>query len=569
MSVLRVLIVGGYGTFGARLVQLLEEEPQLTLLVAGRSLERAQAYCAGRTQAAATLLPTAFDRTQPATTALAALRADLVVDASGPFQDYGEERYRLIEHCLALRIAYLDLADGSAFVRGVERFDAAAREAGVFVLSGVSSFPVLTAAVARRLGADFVRVFSVRGGIAPSPYATVGRNVIRAIAGYAGQEVAIRRDGHEVRARALLDSHYRVVAVPGRMPLARRRFSLVDVPDLRALPRQWPQADVWMGAAPVPALLHGVLSAFAWLVRAGVLRSLAFLSAPMYFVTSHVRWGEDRGGMFVALVGETREGRALRREWHLLAEGDDGPLIPSMAVAAIIRKILAGQPPSPGARTALGDVVLEDYEDLFARRRIVTGVRTRTGEKRRPLYQRILGPAWDELAPQIRALHTVTATSSFSGRCSVVRGRNPLAWLAATLIGFPRAGADQPLRVELSREHDGERWARSSPGGSFVSRQYEGRGRSRWLVRERFGAVAVDMALLVEGGNLRYVLRRWSLCGVPLPLLLGPRSRALESVEDGQFRFDVEIALPLAGLVVRYEGRLAPEKLTAPPEPRR
>src|SRR5262249_21784773 len=217
------------------------------------------------------------------------------------------------------------------------------------------------------------------GGIAPSPYASVGRNVIRAIASYAGQEVAIRRDGHEVRAPALLDSHYRVIAVPGRLPLGRRRFSLVDVPDLTALPRQWPQADVWMGAAPVPALLHGLLSAFAWLVRAGVLRSLSGLSGSMYFVTSHVRWGEDRGGMFVALVGETREGRLLRREWHLLAEGDDGPLIPSMAVAAVIRKMLAGQRPSPGARTALADVVLEDYEELFARRRIVTGVRTRTG----------------------------------------------------------------------------------------------------------------------------------------------------------------------------------------------
>jgi hypothetical protein len=560
MSALRVLIVGGYGTFGARLVQLLEEEPQLTLLVAGRSLERARAYCAGRTQAAATLLPTAFDRTHREPGSLAALSAELVVDASGPFQSYGEDRYRLIEHCLALRVPYLDLADGSAFVQGVERFDAAAREAGVFVLSGVSSFPVLTAAVARRLGTDLARVFSIRGGIAPSPYATVGRNVIRAIASYAGQEVAIRRDGREVRARALLDSHYRVIAVPGRIPLARRRFSLVDVPDLTALPRQWPQADVWMGAAPVPALLHGVLSAFAWLVRAGVLRSLSSLSGSMHFVTSHLRWGEDRGGMFVALVGETREGRPVRREWHLLAEGDDGPLIPSMAVAAVIRKMLAGQPPSAGARMALGDVVLEDYEELFARRRIVSGVRTRTGEKRLPLYRRILGPAWDTLAPQIRALHTVSATSSFSGRCSVVRGRNPLARLAATLIGFPLTGPDQPLTVQLSRERDGERWARSSAGRSFVSRQFEGRGRSRWLVRERFGVVSVDMALVVEDANLRYVLRRWALCGVPLPLVLGPRSHALESVRDGLFHFDVEISLPLAGLVVRYEGLLTPVK---------
>ncbi|TIO34461.1 MAG: hypothetical protein E5X93_01830, partial [Mesorhizobium sp.] len=37
---MKLLIVRGYGTFGGRIVQLLESEPRLTLLVAGRSLAR-------------------------------------------------------------------------------------------------------------------------------------------------------------------------------------------------------------------------------------------------------------------------------------------------------------------------------------------------------------------------------------------------------------------------------------------------------------------------------------------------------------------------------------------------
>jgi len=37
-SELRILIVGGYGVFGGRLVELLEDDARLTLLVAGRSL---------------------------------------------------------------------------------------------------------------------------------------------------------------------------------------------------------------------------------------------------------------------------------------------------------------------------------------------------------------------------------------------------------------------------------------------------------------------------------------------------------------------------------------------------
>ena len=45
----------------------------------------------------------------------------------------------------------MDFADGTAFVQGIARFDAEARQRGRVVLSGVSSFPVLTAAVVRHL----------------------------------------------------------------------------------------------------------------------------------------------------------------------------------------------------------------------------------------------------------------------------------------------------------------------------------------------------------------------------------------------------------------------------------
>jgi hypothetical protein len=70
------------------------------------------------------------------------------------------------------------------------------------------------------------------------------------------------------------------------------------------------------------------------------------------------------------------------------------------------------------------------------------------------------------------------------------------------------------------------------------------------------------MALVVEGTTLRYVIRRWTLLGLPLPLALGPRSRASESVEEGRFRFDVEIGHPLTGLIVKYQGLLSPRSST-------
>ena len=106
-------------------------------------------------------------------------------------------------------------SDGAAFVQGIAQFDAEARARGVVVLSGVSSFPVLTAAVVRRLARGMARVDTVIGGIAPSPYANVGINVIRAITSYAGKPVAMIRDGRPAIGYALIDARRYTIAPPG------------------------------------------------------------------------------------------------------------------------------------------------------------------------------------------------------------------------------------------------------------------------------------------------------------------------------------------------------------------
>src|ERR1700757_1186249 len=94
-----VLILGGYGTFGGRLAQLLADEPRLTLLIAGRAREKAAAFFA-RLAATARLEPLAFDRDGDVEAALAAAKPDVVVDASGPFQAYAGDPYRLVRACV-------------------------------------------------------------------------------------------------------------------------------------------------------------------------------------------------------------------------------------------------------------------------------------------------------------------------------------------------------------------------------------------------------------------------------------------------------------------------------------
>jgi hypothetical protein len=551
---LKVLILGGYGTFGGRLAQLLADESRLTLIIAGRSRTKAEAFCGQLRFPRAELVPAAFDREANVERQLRDRAPDIVVDASGPFQAYGDP-YRVVQACVALGIHYLDLADGSEFVKGVASFDGEAKARNLVILSGVSSFPVLTAAVVRALSAGMARVDTVTGGIAPSPYAGVGLNVIRAIASYAGKPIDL---GPRGRRYALIDARRFVVRPPGRLPLHPIRFSLVDVPDLRVLPELWPELrTVWMGAGPVPEILHRALNACAWLVRLRLLPSLAPFAALMHRTINVLRWGEHRGGMFVAVEGVGAGGETIKRSWHMVAEVDDGPFIPSMAAEAIIRRWLDGQRPAAGARPATTDLELSDYDALFARRKIFSGTRGPLPATT-VLYQRVLGEAWDVLPKPLQDMHDLKGALVAEGVAIVDRGDSLLARLVAAIMGFPKAGKDIPVRVDFRREQGLEIWRRDFAGRVFSSTQEEGRGRFEGLICERFGPLAFGLALVPDGGRMNIVVRRWSAFGIPLPLALAPTGEANESAENGRFNFHVEMRHRLTGLIVRYRGWLTP-----------
>jgi hypothetical protein len=125
-------------------------------------------------------------------------------------------------------------------------------------------------------------------------------------------------------------------------------------------------------------------------------------------------------------------------------------------------------------------------------------------------------------------------------------------------MGFPKAGKDIPVRVDFRHERGREIWQRNFAGQVFSSVQEEGRGRFEGLVCERFGPLAFGLALVLDGGRMNIVVRRWSAFGIPMPLALAPTGEAHESADDGRFNFHVEMRHPLAGLIVRYRGWLTP-----------
>lgn len=175
------------------------------------------------------------------------------------------------------------------------------------------------------------------------------------------------------------------------------------------------------------------------------------------------------------------------------------------------------------------------------------------------LYRQVLGSAFDALPPQVQALHEASGARQWSGVARIRRGTGLLSRLVAVAIGFPKAAEQVPVTVAFTPERGGERWTRDFAGRRFSSWQRRGAGRNDALLVERFGAIDVSLALVVDGDRLTLVPRRWSCLGIPLPNALLPKGTTFETEVDGRFVFNVEIAAPIVGLIVAYRGSLLPD----------
>jgi uncharacterized protein DUF4166 len=171
------------------------------------------------------------------------------------------------------------------------------------------------------------------------------------------------------------------------------------------------------------------------------------------------------------------------------------------------------------------------------------------------LYRRALGGAYLLQSPAGQALHDA-GTSRWTGICSVEGGATMAARFVAGLFGLPSAANDAPIAVDFVASADGEQWIRRIGNRAMRSYQYIALGKPpRWIV-ERFGIFTFDLEAVAAQGELKLLMRGMRCCGLPLPGALCPRIAAREWGAGGRFHFDVEIALPLAGRLVRYRGWL-------------
>jgi hypothetical protein len=293
--------------------------------------------------------------------------------------------------------------------------------------------------------------------------------------------------------------------------------------------------------------LHLGLWSLGWAGRAGA--SLIPLG-PMLGAGARLLdgFGGDRGGLLAEAEGIDGEGRPARARFVLVAEAGDGPSVPTLPAAAVLRRLAAGAWPA-GAAVCAGRLglaeILAEAEGLAIRTRI-----DRVQPSEPALFPSVLGDGFAALPPAVRAVHA--APGAFEGRATA-RGSPGLAATVRRFGGLPQPGRG-PCGVVIERTARGERWMRTFTGGRFASTlNAEPAG---YGFEERFGPLTFVFETEPAAAGFRWRAVGWRLGPIGLPLAMAPQIRARAWAREGRYRFSVAVAHPLLGLIFAYAGEL-------------
>lgn len=350
----RILVLGGYGFFGARIAADLVRDPSAEVLIAGRDSSRAKRFA--RTLGLPDDHGVAMDAaSREFAPLLRSLGVNTLINTAGPFQD---QDYKVASDAIEAGANYIDLADGRRFVAGIDILDRAASAKGLVVVSGASSVPGLSSAVVDEYAPAFARMDSVRLGIASGARAP-GLATVRAVFGYCGKPIQRLVNGTWEETHGWLDTmRYKF---PG--PVGRRWLGSCDVPDLELLPKRYASLrTVTFHAGFASDLGHLLVWAMAGLVKAGILPGLTPLAGPLNRLA---RWLEpflsDKGAMFVEIDGISQDGKPAKRRWCILAMKNHGPYIPCGAAIALAGKLARGDGIRKGAQPCMGLLTVDEY----------------------------------------------------------------------------------------------------------------------------------------------------------------------------------------------------------------
>lgn len=350
----RVLIIGAYGNFGSFITRMLARENNIQLILAGRSVEKAQAL-ADLLEAKHPPEVACVDINNNLSASLAAIRPDIVIHTSGPYQG---QAYDVALACIEQGCHYIDLADAREFVANISQLDAQAKHKGVLICAGASSVPCLTAAVVDNYIGEFSELQKIDYAIATAQRTNRGLATTSAVLSYAGKPFTTLIDGKMQNVYGWLDLRWRKF-----WKLGKRALGNCDIPDLELFPARYPTLQtIRFQAGLEQKVAHLGLVFLSWLVKIGLLASLQPLASRLLKLSYLFDpFGKDDSGFYMTLSGIGKDGENKVITFNLVARHSDGLYIPSMPAILLTKKLVNNSLTQVGAQPCVDLITLDEY----------------------------------------------------------------------------------------------------------------------------------------------------------------------------------------------------------------
>lgn len=353
--VARVLIIGGYGNFGAYIAKSLSQESDIQLIIGGRTGQKGRDFVETFSGISNTPEWCQMDYQTGFGATLKEVQPDIVIHTSGPFQN---QSYEVALSCINGGCHYIDLADARDFVVGISELNQLAKAKGTLVISGASSVPCLSAALIDQYIDEFKLLNSVDYGIATAQQTNRGLATTSAVLSYAGKPFKTLIDGTMQKIVGWQDLHFRTLPTVGR-----RSFSNCDVPDLDLFPERYQDLKTLRFYAGLEvSIMHFGLWVLTWLVR--YIPSLKLESiAPLLLRASRLfdSLGSDVSAFYMELVGLSMTGDPKAINFNLVANSGDGPFIPCAPAIIMAKRLARNECAVTGAFPCVGFIDLKSY----------------------------------------------------------------------------------------------------------------------------------------------------------------------------------------------------------------
>lgn len=348
------MILGGYGAFGHRIAKLLACKGYPLVLV-GRNKDQADAMIdeLQNTHLDGDFRAMCFDVNTDLIGALEKAQPRVLIHSCGPFQDQG---FHVLEACIHTKTHYIDLADGRAFVHGIQRFHEQAMAAGITAVTGASTVPALSSAVLSHfMEGGMVAFDEIKYGISPGQKTDRGLATAQSVLSYVGQPIECKGKCVYGWQNTYLQKY------PG---IHSRLIGNCEIPDIDVLPAHFPIRKLMFSAGMESKLLHLGIWFCSWLVRAGLPLNLEkhaefWMKFSRYFDV----FGTDDGGMHVLAKGTNTQGETCEMSWFIVAKNGDGPYIPTIPSVILADRLMGKNSLHKGVKPCVSLISLNEYLD--------------------------------------------------------------------------------------------------------------------------------------------------------------------------------------------------------------